>query len=249
MVCLPSPCLLFPFLRYSSRGDWEADFLSLASFSLVCVATPIPAGLLYYSQSNSIIQVPAAKHELRSLLNARNVLASFLFRKRPPSFESESAPPLPSRSLPPSAPLPRPPPISASLLGEEQQSRRVEMEGVKGTAEQEAEAYEDKEKEREEQLEREMWGEMDREADLMAGDVKMSQTGQESFGGVESRVAEFLPATIDVERECKKCYQVDACMLYRKVGPSNAPPPPSRYLPSEALLTLVSSLIPVLFRT
>ena len=31
--------------------------------------------------------------------------------------------------------------------------------------------------------------------------------------------AMFLPPTIDNARECKSCYAVDSCMLYRKVKP------------------------------
>lgn len=33
----------------------------------------------------------------------------------------------------------------------------------------------------------------------------------------EAEVEPFLPTTIDDERICGRCYQVDACMLYRKV--------------------------------
>ncbi|KAG5651085.1 hypothetical protein H0H81_009957 [Sphagnurus paluster] len=36
----------------------------------------------------------------------------------------------------------------------------------------------------------------------------------------------ILPSSIDDERVCKRCYALDACMLYRKV---KSPPPPTKY--------------------
>lgn len=43
---------------------------------------PVPAGLLYYSQLDSILRVEAKSNEVRSLIIARNELASYLNQKR-----------------------------------------------------------------------------------------------------------------------------------------------------------------------
>lgn len=158
-------------------------------------ATPISAGLLYYSQSNSIIKVPAQKNELRSLLIARNLLASFLVRKRP-------VPTLPSTQLT----VTPTPTISTTMTTTIATTETV--------------------KEREDRLEKEMWGEIDgdEEFGLTAGSGILSAKAVAMEGSLEGREEDdrattFLPRTIDVERECKRCYQVDACMLYRKVRP------------------------------
>ena len=44
--------------------------------------------------------------------------------------------------------------------------------------------------------------------------------GRESGRKEKGEVMEepFLPPTIDDERACKRCYALDACMLYRKVS-------------------------------
>lgn len=42
----------------------------------------VPAGLLYYTQSEEVIQVPATRNELRGLVIARNELASYITRRR-----------------------------------------------------------------------------------------------------------------------------------------------------------------------
>lgn len=42
-------------------------------------------------------------------------------------------------------------------------------------------------------------------------------------------VESFLPPTIDSPRECKTCYAVDTCMLFRKVQ--------SRFFPCDIHLT------------
>lgn len=89
-------------------------------------ATPVPAGLLYYTQSEEVVKVPANRNEVRALLAQRNILASFVVRR--------------SRG-------------------------RTGKSGKK------------------------------------EGDIEEA----------------FLPATIDSERACGRCYALDTCMLYRKV--------------------------------
>jgi DNA replication ATP-dependent helicase Dna2 len=46
------------------------------------IGTPIKSGLLYYTQTDSILQVPAAIGEVRSLLMSRNEMAGYASRKR-----------------------------------------------------------------------------------------------------------------------------------------------------------------------
>jgi DNA replication ATP-dependent helicase Dna2 len=59
---------------------------SLPSFGDVqltpLTGTPIKSGLLYYTQTDSILQVPAAIGEVRSLLMSRNEMAGYASRKR-----------------------------------------------------------------------------------------------------------------------------------------------------------------------
>ncbi|OCF42705.1 DNA replication ATP-dependent helicase Dna2 [Kwoniella heveanensis CBS 569] len=93
---------------------------------------PVPAGLLYYSQLDSILRVEAKANEIRALIIARNELADWLSKKR---------------SLPKAIPT---------------------------------DSY---------------------------------SSGWSAVDDVEEA---FLPPTIDHARECKTCYAVDSCMIYRK---------------------------------
>ncbi|WVF72768.1 hypothetical protein IAT40_007586 [Kwoniella sp. CBS 6097] len=102
---------------------------------------PVPAGLLYYSQLDSILRVEAKTNEIRALIIARNELADWLSRKR---------------SLPKSIP-----------------------------------------------------------ADSFSSSPR----------GIEDVEEAFLPPTIDHSRECKTCYAVDSCMLYRKTVDQVEPHP------------------------
>lgn len=49
---------------------------------LLPTAAPVPAGLLYYSQLNTIILVDARPNEVRALIMARNEVAEWLARDR-----------------------------------------------------------------------------------------------------------------------------------------------------------------------
>ena len=89
-------------------------------------ATHIPVGLLYYTQSEEVVKVPANRNEIRALLVQRNLLAGFVVRNQ----------------------------------------GRTRKGGKKG-------------------------------------EVDIEEP--------------FLPATIDSERVCGRCYALDTCMLYRKV--------------------------------
>lgn len=90
-------------------------------------ATPVPAGLLYYTQSEEVVKVPANRNEIRALLAQRNLLAGFVVRR------------------------------SRGRTGKSGKKREVDIEEP------------------------------------------------------------FLPATLDSERVCGRCYALDTCMLYRKV--------------------------------
>lgn len=92
------------------------------------IGVPVPAGLLYYSQLDSILRVEAKPNEIRALIIARNELAAWLSRKR----------------------------------------KIIPANSTK----------------------------------LDVGDMGDSA---------------FLPPTIDHAKECRSCYAIDSCMLYRKV--------------------------------
>jgi DNA replication ATP-dependent helicase Dna2 len=92
---------------------------------------PIPAGLLYYSQLDSVLRVEARPNEIRALIIARNELAHYLAKER--SIVDASPTPIQS-------------------------------------------------------------------------------------GNDDDEIESFLPPTIDNPRECKTCYAVDSCMLYRKAS-------------------------------
>ena len=88
---------------------------------------PSPSGLLYYTHSEDLLQVPANWNELRGLVTTRNELASFLARR----------------------------------------------------------------------------------------EVEQSELSNDHLGNQNDA---FLPATIDSERICGRCYVSDACMLYKKAN-------------------------------
>lgn len=57
----------------------------------------------------------------------------------------------------------------------------------------------------------------------LAGYMVRRHRSSENNGGARVREQEdepFLPPTIDDERECKRCFALDACMLYRKASSS-----------------------------
>ena len=80
---------------------------------------------------------------------------------------------------------------------------------------------EERRKKREEQeMEDALWGEVD--AADVGGAMEVDGEGEggefEREQVVEEEKPSFLPPTIDNDWECKRCYQVDSCMLYRKVS-------------------------------
>jgi len=106
---------------------------------------PIPAGLLYYSQLDSVLRVEARPNEIRALIVARNELAHFLAKKR----------------------------------------------------------------------------------SLDDGAMTVSTLSDTVGEDPDHETKSFLPPTIDNRRECKMCYAVDTCMLYRKVGKKTETSSPS----------------------
>lgn len=55
----------------------------------------------------------------------------------------------------------------------------------------------------------------------LAGYMMQRHRQSESRGGSGQQKGDepFLPPTIDDERECKRCFVLDTCMLYRKASP------------------------------
>ena len=43
--------------------------------------TEVPSGLLYYTQSEEVVRVPAARNEIKALLMRRNELAAYMMRR------------------------------------------------------------------------------------------------------------------------------------------------------------------------
>nr|ODN98785.1 DNA replication ATP-dependent helicase Dna2 [Cryptococcus depauperatus CBS 7855] len=111
---------------------------------------PVPAGLLYYSQLDTILRVEAKQNEIRALIMVRNELVSWLSvrRKVPCSLPDDG------------------------------------MTEVVGT-------------------------------DLVKRETKLESNHDTHI--VEKMEKAFLPPTIDNPRDCKGCYAVESCMLYRKV--------------------------------
>lgn len=109
---------------------------------------------------------------------ARNVLASYLARKRvvPGGCTALASQPMPSQSS-----------LGSQTTIEIERERKNKL--ARERAEEEA-----------------MWAELDDE-----------EVGRE--GGEVTGLRAFLPETIDDARICQRCYQVDACMLYRRVSP------------------------------
>lgn len=89
----------------------------------------VNAGLLYYTQTEEVVRVPASRNEIRGLFTARNEIAGYMMRR------------------------------------------------------------------------------------IQNTDVREDEMDVQDTSAPEP----FLPATIDDERTCKRCYALDACMLYRKV--------------------------------
>lgn len=135
----------------------------------------ISSGLLFYSQSNQVLRVKAARNEIRGLIIARNEFATYLHRRMTLSVNG----------WPGSTP-----------------SQSVEKEKVEVKKEAEPELVDEDEEA--------LWGDEDGTGALWDED-----------GGAQAAEEEderqLLPAPIDDERSCKRCYVADACMLFRKV--------------------------------
>lgn len=55
----------------------------------------VPSGLLYYTQSEEVVRVPAGRNELRGLIGARNEMAAYMMRRHGKAALSEAEPFLP----------------------------------------------------------------------------------------------------------------------------------------------------------
>lgn len=114
-------------------------------------AISVPAGLLYYSQMNSILRVEAKVNEIRALILARNELASHLAQKRTVATSST-------------------------------------FDHPRGSA------------------------------GVLQGDFDVSNARESPVkDDLNLEDIPFLPPSIDNPKECRTCYAVDSCMLYRKV--------------------------------
>lgn len=72
--------MLYTLLMEDRYGKWFMH--SHERRSERNIGVPVPAGLLYYSQLDSILRVEARPNEIRALILARNELAHYLSRKR-----------------------------------------------------------------------------------------------------------------------------------------------------------------------
>ncbi len=126
-----------------------------------CAGTAIDSGILYYTQTDSMLLVPAAPREIKSLLEARNELAVYMARERP-VLEARRR----KASKSPSKACSQPPIFRDS-----------------------------------------------------ASPAKPSQAGSQLAVATATQSMEILPPTIDNFRECRSCYSVKGCMLFRKVRP------------------------------
>ncbi|KAK4057444.1 DNA replication endonuclease-helicase Dna2 [Microbotryomycetes sp. JL221] len=143
----------------------------------------VASGLLYYSQSNSVVRIQAARNELRGLLIARNEFATHLHRRMTLT---------PSKALPGMTQTQTqagPPGLTQSPVISKAAHPTPEKQELLRSLDSDEEA---------------LWaaagGSIDEELDL--ADIEAEP--------------QLLPASIDDERTCGKCYVKDACMLYRR---------------------------------
>jgi len=186
---------------------------ALPSSVRVCdrtTGTPVPAGLLYYTQPNAIHKVAAEPRDIRALICRRNVLAGWLGRKG--LIE-----------------LPAP-------VGSQTTTTRDALvdAGTSGQTAKSAIVLEDLEVE-----EDDPYADAELELDLLACAPPSEGDGDKQ----QNEPVQRLPETIDRAYDCARCYQVDICMLYRKVShldelrPSASPEPLSLIPPSPLLST------------
>lgn len=159
------------------------------------VGTPIKSGLLYYTQTDSVLEVPAATGEIRSLLMARNELAGYASRKRVRQ-ERDKLGRGSQTYTQECKPLAIPLPIDKQYPKCDPVEREVDVDDEFAHLD-------------------------DALPDLQTMDThSTSQTRLQATGISLTRDLEelpILPPTIDNERECTRCYASDACMLYRRV--------------------------------
>ena len=148
------------------------------------IGTPIKSGLLYYTQTDSILQVPATIGEVRSLLMSRNEMAGYASRKRVRQEREKFA---------------RPSQLSHARMQVQPEQEQADP------GDDDADEFADLD---------DALPNLHLASELLETD--MYATGMALTADVEE--LPILPPTIDNERECSKCYAVDACMLYRRVS-------------------------------
>jgi DNA replication ATP-dependent helicase Dna2 len=74
--------MLYTLLMEERYG--QSWLVALGVFNIVtdaCIGTDVPAGLLYYTQSDEVIRVGAARNELRALIQNRNNMATHTMKR------------------------------------------------------------------------------------------------------------------------------------------------------------------------
>ncbi|KAJ9091006.1 hypothetical protein QFC19_009302 [Naganishia cerealis] len=166
--------------------------------------TRIKSGLLYYTQTDSVLEVPAATGEIRSLLMARNELAGYAARKRvrqerdklergSQASQVRSTPNCSKLSVSVRPITARPAVVGAGEL-------------------EEADNDDDDEFNHMDDILPDLEGALDSSAETAR--AQLQPTGISLTRDMEE--LSILPPTIDNERECARCYASDACMLYRR---------------------------------
>ncbi|KAJ9114076.1 hypothetical protein QFC22_005896 [Naganishia vaughanmartiniae] len=156
--------------------------------------TPIQSGLLYYTQTDSVLEVPAATGEIRSLLMARNELAGYASRKRVRQ-ERDKLERGSSTYTQECKPLVTLPPNDTK----QSECGPVELEA---DVDDEFAHLDD------------VLPDLHVVDALGTSEAKLQATGISLTRDMEE--LPILPPTIDNERECARCYASDACMLYRR---------------------------------
>lgn len=127
-------------------------------------------GLLFYSQSENgeIVRVPRGRNEVRGLVNIRNDLAAYMWRRIRKKAKKH-------------------------IQKEVKEDVEIDIEDIGVKFEPAIHSPPDDDRQQEEEY--------------------------------------FLPAPIDDERACKRCYALDACMLFRKSHPNHSNPSSTSFDP------------------
>lgn len=75
--------MLYTVLMAERYGELLFQLYDGLFLTALSSGTEVPAGLLYYTQNDSLIRVSPSRHELRGLIISRNTTASYMMRRRP----------------------------------------------------------------------------------------------------------------------------------------------------------------------